>query len=41
MQPVTKKGETMKTYTVEFRTDGDYATHEFKAHSPQGALASR
>jgi hypothetical protein len=29
---------TMPTYTVEFRADVDYATHSFKARSPQGAL---
>jgi hypothetical protein len=29
---------TMPTYTAEFRTDADYATHTFKARSPQHAL---
>jgi hypothetical protein len=29
---------TMPTYTAEFRTDVDYATHSFKARSPGGAL---
>ena len=28
----------MPTYTAEFRTDADYATHAFKARSPQDAL---
>jgi hypothetical protein len=28
----------MPTYTAEFRTDVDYATHSFKARSPQDAL---
>jgi hypothetical protein len=28
----------MKSYTAEFRTDADYATHDFKARSPQHAL---
>jgi hypothetical protein len=29
---------TMPTYTAEFRSDVDYATHDFKARSPQDAL---
>jgi hypothetical protein len=29
---------TMPTYTADFRTDTDYATHTFKARSPQDAL---
>lgn len=28
----------MPTYTAEFRTDADYATHDFSARSPQEAL---
>ena len=28
----------MPTYTAEFRTDADYATHAFKARSPRDAL---
>jgi hypothetical protein len=28
----------MSTYTAEFRTDADYATHTFKARSPRHAL---
>jgi hypothetical protein len=28
----------MPSYTADFRTDADYATHAFKARSPQGAL---
>ena len=29
----------MKTYTAHFRTDADFATREFKAKTPQEALA--
>lgn len=28
----------MKTYTAYFRTDGDYAEHEFEAETPEQAL---